>query len=203
MVLTTRFQQTKMNESNLIVLDCDDVISELRFELTKLLQQHTDQIVDHRDWIEHGSVPEQYNLGTFKDFESSMVEHDIIENANPDPNASYVIDTIRNKGYYVYILTARGWHPRGTEATEQWCAEHNLHVDDIVCVDISHCKSETLERLGPIKAFVDDNHRHVLNSMHLPIQYPIIMNRPWNVQASNHPYRIDELPELLDFVEDK
>lgn len=170
-------------KSKTVVFDCDDVLANLRDPLEGLVSEHIGKKVSWKDW-------NQYEIGKvygfdFKPICQMLVDRKTLENLKPDEAAAELIHWYRNRDYKVVVLTARGYHPRGREITQQWMIDNQLHVDDVVCIGLKENKRDYLSLMGYVENYIEDNHHHAEQAHGLPnVKEVYLLDRPWNQQIS-------------------
>jgi 5'(3')-deoxyribonucleotidase len=138
-----------------IAFDLDDCICRLAVPMNQALNLYTGKNIHWKDWTGH-NLETIYNI-TPKEFVDILIDGKVIERANPVPRIKEILDKVREKGYNIHIITARGWHPNGMTITEQWFKDYNLPYDSINIVPLGGSKADIMDRIGNINYLIDDN----------------------------------------------
>jgi 5'(3')-deoxyribonucleotidase len=140
---------------NNVAWDLDDTICNLRVPMMQALNLYTGKAIDWKDWSGH-NLEEIYEI-TSDEFVQILIDGNVIERANPVPRIKEVLDALKDKGFNIHIITARGWHPNGMAITEQWFNENKLPFDSINIVPLGGSKADIMDKIGNIKYLIDDN----------------------------------------------
>jgi phosphoserine phosphatase len=182
-------------KSKIAVFDCDDVLANLRDPLQDLVSEHLGRPVSWKEW-------DQYEIGKVYGFNFShvcqmLVERDTLAKLQADPYAKQLIDAYKQDGCKTVILTARGYHPTGKQITEQWVADNNLPIDEVICIPLGDEKRDYLKHMGNVQVYVEDNHNHAEQAHGLlNVKSVYLLDRPWNRDVTNVT-RVSCLSEIL------
>jgi hypothetical protein len=109
------------------------------------------------------------------------------------------------------LITARGWHPRGKEITEEWVSDYNLDIDELIVVEHDQSKTDVISGFNNIVFSIDDRIKHCREYMRTGrIQHVLVYDAPWNTHMTKHnPFvggddyhqRIFDLHEIIEHVE--
>lgn len=176
-----------------IVFDIDDVICNFR----ESLYQSFKAIGKDIHWTEWETYQHTKIYGYSKDEELflHMASHQVVEKAEIEQEVFDLFHRLKEQGYHIGLLTARGWHNQGYEITEQFVNKYNLPVDKIV-ISGQHLdkKSDHIPQFdGQIVAYIDDSIHHIQDFTDKSIP-AFLMNRPWNIKN-------EHLPRVLDLLE--
>ncbi|MDJ0862569.1 MAG: hypothetical protein QNJ82_10050 [Gammaproteobacteria bacterium] len=181
-----------------VVFDLDDVLANLRDHLMNMLVRQTGHGIHWNQWHEYelGSV---YQTTTER-IMGWVLEHRVLESASLEPHAQPAVRTARQLGHRIAVVTARGWHPRGVQLTEEWLVANGLDVDELHLVPAFGDKSNVLRKLGRVAYFVDDHVGHLYPARTLPeVCETLLIDRPWNRKDRQirRLFGLDEFVELL------
>jgi uncharacterized HAD superfamily protein len=110
-----------------------------------------------------------------------MRKYQVIENALIEDGVSELIYKLKADGYSIGFLTARSWHPKAYEVTQNFVKKYNLPVDKIVIANFKGKKTDYLNDFpGEIVGFLDDSTGHVEDFIATNISNSYLMDRPWN-----------------------
>ncbi len=187
-----------MNAQSYVAFDLDDVLANLRDHLMSMLWRQTGQEIHWNEW-------HQYELGSVYNTTTDVImdwvlEHRVLESASLEPHAQPAVRAAREAGYRVAVVTARGWHPRGQQLTEEWLNAHGLDIDELHLVSAFGDKSSVLRELGRVAYFVDDHVGHLYPARALPyVSETLLVDRPWNRQDRElrRLYGLEEFVNLL------
>lgn len=189
-----------------IILDLDDTLGDLKVRLQNIYRKKTGRTdIHYRDWLDFNSVNYGY---TFDDLTNFFIEDNSL--ALMRPHAGVVETTARLKelGYDIHIVTARGWHPDAEAQTDAWLKEHNITFDSVHIVPFGMCKEEMTRNIPNVEFFIDDRMDHCLamhNSGRIGSK-TLVFAQPWNQTqfeahtADDNLQRIEDIREILRFV---
>lgn len=191
-----------MSKPKYVVFDMDDVVAKMRIPMSEHFNEVSDRYIHHEDWhtldcIELYDVPFDAN---------DMINKRLIERCEPEDGAKETFDKLHEMGFKIAVATARGWHPKGAELTEEWLHTHGLHQDEIHVVELAGGLGKTsvfnnISEKGRITAFIDDQEKYLKQSFsHDAVEKTYAMNRPWNINATDFDHRVTTLSEFTDQV---
>ena len=181
-----------------IIFDVDDVLVNFRQSMSNACKT-INKDVHWTKWTSYKHA-EIYGFSSSAHVKTFMQEAEVLENAKVEPGVRNVLQLLRDRGYSIGLITARGWHPRGEIITSNMVKDNELAVDKII---LSHAhtdkKSEFINQFdGEIVAFLDDSPKHVMDFIeHGVTSY--LMHRPWNVDDIDLP-RVNTILQFLDCV---
>lgn len=177
-----------------IVFDVDDVIANFRESLHQSFK-NIGQDIHWENWKIYKHV-DIYNLKDEDVLKKHMFSYHVIEKSQIEEHVFNIFQRLKNKGYHIGLLTARGWHEDGLELTENFVKKHQLPVDKIV-ISGQHMdkKSSHIHVFdGEVVAYIDDSIHHIEDFIAQGI-HAFLLKRPWN--ESNH--ILPKVNSLLDF----
>lgn len=178
-----------------IVLDLDDVLANLRESLYQILTPATGVDLHWRYWT-HYDLEQHYAL--VKDYLNRiLIENQVLETCQPEPGAARATQALRQLGWRIAIVTARGWHPHADLISRDWLQTHGIVYDYLQVVPLGGNKLEALKPLSKVELAVDDHPDHVKRYVRANIP-ALLMDRPWNVDFPGE--RIYSLEAMVDHV---
>lgn len=171
---------------NLIILDVDGV----QANLVDVVEAHV---------LEKYGKPlnkDVFDLGLSQDeWEEIVTNKHLFESAKPYPGVKEVIDSLKEKGMYIWSITARRVP---TSTTILWMKKYNIYFDRLETRSNEE-RIELVKQERPL-LYVDDKFENVYKSCGF-VKYPIIVERPWNFLYNPKIIRIQSLSQLMDFLE--
>lgn len=163
--------------SKLAVFDCDDVLANLREVVLYRLGEMFNRPVLLNE-LTHWDLSKTFGQEVDVD---NMFSQIALEDIPVEPDASMITRCLKDSGYRIEIVTARGYHPHAAQRTLSWCKKHNLHIDKVHVVPLHGEKRSVLAQMGHIDLYVEDNHDHVEAAHGLDnVSQIYLMDRPWN-----------------------
>ncbi len=175
------------------IADLDDTLLNLKVPLMQALNLKTNKNIHWKDWDGH-NLEKLYGISR-TDFIDMMIESKVIERALPIPGVRESLQKIKDKGYEIHIITARGWHPNGMEITKQWLDENNYVYDTINIVKLGASKSDVMDTIKNARYIVDDNEDNC-NEVIARGYDAYLIEMPWHTNSTLK--RIKHIDELLD-----
>lgn len=139
---------------------------------------------DWRDWHTY-SFLHLYGISD-QDAQAALVKQGCLENAMPEPGALEAVRSLIGQGYKVEIWTARAWHPRGQQITEQWFEKWGSPNVTVRVCPYNSSKASLIRQTGiRPKLFVDDSLTQILSvQAESPETSCYVIDRPWNKTAA-------------------
>lgn len=181
-----------------IVFDVDDVICNFRESLHQSFKQLGKDI--HWSTWEIYKHVDIYQLNNEKELLDHMRDYQVIEKAIVEDLVKDLFERLKEKGYYIGLLTARGWHDQGQELTHNFVDKYKLLVDKVV-ISGQHMdkKSAHIDKFdGKVVAYIDDSIHHVADFNEQGV-LAFLLNRPWNIKNNELP-RVDNLLEFEQHI---
>lgn len=192
---------------NVCLVDLDDTLADFRTPMIEIVNRVTGK---DTKW-EGYDIPDDAGL-THAEFIDILIKEDIISKIGINDSSRKFLNDLHKLGYYTVLITARGWHPYGRALTQQWVAEHELDINELIVVDAHQSKTDVITKFGGDIVFsIDDRIKHCReysqsgNVDHV-LLYDAIWNSkflPWNTDWNGCDYeqRIYDLHEIIDHVE--
>ena len=181
-----------------IILDVDDVVLNFRQSLVESFRANGLDI-PWESWTNYHHV-KIYNLPDEQAFHQHLITAKVLEKADLEPGCHEALGAIKEHGYKIGLLTARGWHPEGYKITQDFVGQHGLPVDKIV-VSSGHLakKSDYLTQFdGVTHGYLDDSIHHVEDFRAKGINNSYLLDRPWNKHSLlARVYSLDEFSQKI------
>ncbi len=183
-----------------IIIDIDDTILDLAPSLVRVFNNLTGKNLTVKDWTSY-SVYELYGISR-EDYLAACTKENILHTAEPVTLAKEIIDRIKNKGYHIKFLTARGWHKDAHNITENWLINNGIYFDELHVVPFNKSKADYTIENWPntmFDAIIDDNAHHIQDFIDKKLALQVfLINQPWNKQYKKLDiFRIDHIVRVL------
>lgn len=177
------------------VFDLDDTLSNLKEAIMPVMIGKSGINIHWSEWKAH-NIDKTYGLTT-RQFFDMIVEYEIFENSIPLEGAIEVVNQFKENGYNIVIVTARGWHERGKEVSENWLQKNGIKFDEVFVTGLNQNKTEVLEHLNTVDFVVDDRYKNCLDFlMSGKVNRTFLVDSPWNrAEHQKHP-KIDRISNL-------
>lgn len=160
-----------------MAFDLDEVLGDFWGSLSPVLHDLFPNMPSVSELSDYNGVPAQLGM-TDDQFLALLIEHQVLEFEKPVKGAAEFLAGCREQGH-VQVVTARGFHPRARQITEEWLNRWEIPCDDLVITGPGQPKSEHLTR--NVSWFIDDAIHNVLDVKSSGrAQRTAIMVRPWN-----------------------
>jgi len=103
-----------------------------------------------------------------------------------EPDIELSTHLLKERGYKVYVITARTGHPIIREDTKHWLDQHNFVYDDIFHVE----DKGQLCKLMRIHVMLEDEAMQVGNLQRNKINV-VVPDQPWNQHIPDDPHHIE------------
>lgn len=180
------------------VFDLDDCLCRLRESLHSAIKKTTGMDIH---WTEWNSYDLSSVYGTSSDLLlQAFIKGEALENAEMEPDAKNIIGLAKEAGHRTVILTARAWHPKGSELTENLLKSSSVIPDELIVIPLGVSKADFLSKLGKVSAVLDDHADHLDAFKAAGVNRTFLMTRPWNERRHGHE-RVNSLKELAGKME--
>jgi uncharacterized HAD superfamily protein len=182
-------------------IDIDDVLAKFAPKMHACLNSRYPGIkpVSEWDtffWSEINGIP-------YDSFIQHIIEDDLLTTCEAIPSAVRAMNTIRDSGHQIVLITSRGYHPRAYELTHAWLTRNNIPFDDLVIVPAKHTKAQATIGKYP-KGFmymIDDNADNLDDMKEAGlVTNTILIDQPWNQSRKDYKAGISRFQTLSDFV---
>lgn len=187
-----------------IVLDCDDVLINLRVSLFKAIEKEYGVDISNTPSYDLHNM-----LGiNIKQFFECLLKHKAVETSFLDLGVMQSIDYMKQH-YNLVMVSARGWHPKAEELTRETLNSCDIELDDYIFLKPGQEKFKVIhERLGKCYLIIDDHYNHCYQALLSgAVTKAIIPRRPWNsiqeiVHASKYPDKISFVDTMYEVSSD-
>lgn len=160
-----------------IVLDLDDVLANLREALFQSLSKATGIQKHWRDWP-HYNLTQHFGMEKTA-LEALLVSEQVMENCLPEPDAVSVTRTLREQGFRLAVVTARGWHDDAHALTADWLQRHDIGYDHLRVVAPGGDKVSVLGEFERVLLAVDDHPSNIRRYSAAGVP-SLMVDMPWN-----------------------
>lgn len=180
------------------ICDLDDCLSDSRTPIMESLNASTGKNIHWNEW-------HTYDLATTygikpKEMFKSLLESNFIETTIADPDAVELIRKLKAAGYYIIIITARGWHENAFTITEKWLRDNNIPFDELHVTTFNEPKSIKVLHFKNIDIAIDDAYHNILDYESTgKVKHSILMHQPWNKNIK-HDKRIYKMTDAMDYI---
>lgn len=181
------------------ILDIDDTLANLRDPLMVALNEYTGKDIHWNDWDAY-NLAEIYGMD-ISDFYACLTDSDVLRKTKPLEHSAQFCQYLINNNYLVLMVTARGWHPQGTDITQQWLEKYKIPYHDLYVTKYNESKYKAIEKYGAIDLAVDDSFKHIEDYKQSGmVKHPVLFHNPWN---KNHEYDkvIHNIMQAVQYVE--
>lgn len=178
------FQRTLPDEGQPIaVVDIDDVV----YPCTRVLLNHLNE--RYKKQVSMDAITRLRIEEHFPELEDPFLQYlingfsDYMDNASAYSYAKPVIELLKDHGFYVLFVTARGFHPEGYRYSHTFLKDSDIHFDCLATVRIGQSKLDfVLDHFGyDVHLLVEDSASVISEFKEYDSSVRIIKaNRPWN-----------------------
>lgn len=196
-------------KQNVCVVDLDDTLGDLKEPMMQALNRVTGKNIHWSEWNRF-DVSNIYGL-TDTEMLSVLEGEYVLEQVIIHDSSYKFLNDLHGLGYYTVLVTARGWHPKGKEITEQWVSDHSLDIDELIVVGVDQSKTDVIDKFDNIVFSIDDRIKHCREYTQCgKIQHVLLYDTPWNAHMSRwNPYwfgydydeRIYDLHEIIEHID--
>lgn len=161
------------------VFDLDDVIGGFNVELCKHLSTVTGKNCND-DWMTWDQYEIDHLYPQITDFHQvflDMEANGAIGSIKPLAPAMSLMRQMVEDGWYITILTARGWMSDSEGVTRKWLVDNNVPFDDLIVSPYRVSKSELIPRGADL--YFDDNAQHIVDCAPHVVR-AVLIDKPWN-----------------------
>lgn len=185
------------------VIDLDDTLSGLRYPLMDTMNRLKNKNIHWEKW---GVLDIEQLYGITNDeFLLIAGENFLLERSQPHPEAREFMYKLHNAGLETTILTARGWHPRAKEMTQNWLNLYDIPHTQIVVCNLECTKADYIRHMDNVLFTIDDSPRHCNGYSTMELnrpEYVFVYDMPWNItNLESDVIRIKNLEEISNHIE--
>jgi uncharacterized HAD superfamily protein len=182
-----------------IILDADDTLLDLKYPMCEKLNKYTGRSISCDQWNSF-NITDIYGGLDIEDFYSLIINEKLLVNAVPYEGSKATLETLKEKGYKIVIISSRAYHPEAYEVTKQWFDEHELPYDRIHISGNGIKKSIYSNIYDNIVLTVDDNLENCEDfNNNCKVENVLLMNQPWNAQNQSF-QRVSTIQEILNYL---
>lgn len=177
------------------VLDLDDTLIDLIQSMTYAFNK---EIIGKSHWTEFHDLVEEYDIH-HEEFKRIALKHEVAAMAQPYLFAKSFLYDLKNLGYYIAIVTARGGFMENPyEFTADYLKKHNMIYDELIVTQFGENKVDSLGQFDTIDLAVDDNIGNCIDFIKSgKIQYIFLPALPWNKKHPDGMIRIHNLYQVF------
>ena len=198
LVLLTTTGRTVTLVVMVIILDLDDVLANLRESLYQVMRDATGIDLHWQQW-RHYDLCKHFNIAK-QPLEDILMRTQALEGCQPEPDAIAMTAKLRQLGYKLHIITARGWHPTAEQLTSDWLQRHGVHYDALDVVPLGGNKLDVLPPADEIRFAVDDHPNNIRRYEDNAIP-TLMVEMPWNAEYRGQTQRINSLNAVIAHAE--
>lgn len=187
--------------SPIAILDLDDTISDLRQNLMETVAVLKGKNVHWKDW-DILSMEHIYGI-TNDEFLEIALHTNMLERSLPHLWAARFTEELVARGYEIHILTARSWHPRGTEITRHWLGLWGIQYHKLTLCGLEYDKANYIRDMDNVAFTLDDSLRHCNSYARMQENRPeqvFVYDMPWNTTADPSAIRVKDYWEVLQHI---
>lgn len=193
--------------------DVDEVLANLRDGLARQMTTRFGKDLDWRQWHDYSFFLPHMSQ---QEFYGMIMEDRLLEQCQPEPGAVGFLNSLKQAGFNIALITSRGFHPNAHSLTKDWLETHEFDVDFLHVVPHGQGKSDVVLGLPNVLAYVDDYLGHLddidvrikamksskssFGSMIAADPLLCVMDRPWNQHDVNGHRRVRSVSEFHDIV---
>lgn len=187
-----------------IILDCDDVIVDMKNVLIPALNKATGknvQIHEQTDFNLRINFPEL----SYDEILDIIVKAECFTTVEVLNGAKEGIDMLKDFGFNLHVVTSRGYHPEALKLTREHLLDNNIKVDSINIVNFGQSKSEVYSKIAKHFEFIVDDHVENLYNAEKSgiVSNGVFITQPWNIKFENDKknHRFDCLTQFAETVQ--
>ncbi|MDK9790689.1 hypothetical protein [Vibrio sp. D431a] len=185
-----------------ILCDLDDVIGAFGEYISSRLSARTGIKKTIEDYLTYEF--NKYHEASYEDFLDEVVCSEAFKRIQPTDGALEGLRILKELGYTIRIVTARGAFVNSYQETLSWLKYHTPHFDSLDVVDPSkESKSDIYKKYADegIASLIDDATHNLVDAIESGIVYrPVCITRPWNVQDNRFVDGINRFSDLFSFA---
>lgn len=192
-------------KKDIIVIDCDDVIVDLKKVLVEAFNREYGLSMTGEEWNDY-NLSKMFNID-MKDVIDVFHKYDIMNETKVFDYSVEAIEKMIDMGFKPVCLTARGWHSDAEEITKNYFEEHRIPVESIIILPDGINKGQYIQQEGvKAHAFIDDNFGHAKSVAETKMVKDVYLrNETWNSDACfnglDNIQRVDTLMDVTNIIE--
>lgn len=183
------------------ILDLDDTLANMKVHIHRILTEFRSDTPCHTEWNVFG-VERRMGI-SWEDIQQRIIDQDVLSQMIPHDGAVSFTHGLKNLGYDVMVMTARGWHPDAYKITSRWLQKYGFNVDELNIVPITACKSDVINKCQRARdgvLFLDDRHEHckaVIDNTN--VKNVLLFEQPWNTGIDGIK-RVNNYSQIINII---
>jgi uncharacterized HAD superfamily protein len=164
------------------MLDIDDTLGDMAsWFQNELRRRYKDESITFEDWTRDFGRSSSLPALTSEAIGDIIIEGNGLTDMKPREGLLELNAALQEKGYYVVLVTARGWHPEARKVTQEWMERIGFHYDELIVCPLDKCKEEATKMFKKVEIFMDDRFDHCLSMAESGrVVKSLVMDQPWN-----------------------
>lgn len=185
-----------------IVIDVDEVIAHIGPVLERIFNDHTGLNVSRHDWSDY-NLDDNYPGLTQQDVCRLIEQEEVYQQLEPIDGSIEAFTRLRNIGYRIHLVTARGFHPQARRLTLDWLNDHGYEYNSLSVTKHGEKKSDAYSQLSDSFGYMVDDHLDNLKDASESgiVQERVVITMPWNVNDTSYVDGINRFDNILKFCE--
>lgn len=195
--------------NKVLIFDLDDCFVNTKTRIQNIYRKYLGRKdIHYRDWTDI-NLEDRYDVSWDK-LKELMIEDNTFQLVRPHLGASEITKYVKNQGYYIVFVTARGWHPDAKAETEKYLKDNDFVYDELIITELNQSKEEATRHLSNIVLFVEDNFDNALEFANSKrADKTILYRQNWNKfryketvteEQKNEFILVDDIREVLRFI---
>lgn len=182
----------------LVMFDIDDTVADFSTTASQLLKYHFGNPLEFNDT----PLRQQFKVNgcwqwglSHEEFQDFIIETQMLEQLQPFPDASHVVNKLYDVANEIIFCTARNFHPKANKITMDWLEQHGFAYDKLWIVD------KAVDKKDPAKdcyMIVDDNPKALPDHMNRKTAKRFLIDDFYNkryIVSESH-----SLSDVCDFI---
>lgn len=194
------YKNNEGKTSRSIILDFDDVIGDMSMIVEETLTHHTGQHKCRHTWdVYH--IDAHFPI-TQEEFLQVIIDKQIYERMEPIPGSVEAVNILKDKGYFIDIVTARGAHPAALQVTKRWLDQHDVWWDSLSIIKFGESKSKVYQDIAPsFEYIVDDHLKNIDDAIQSGlVKTPVVITKAWNASDTRFVQGVNRFRDLKEFA---
>lgn len=151
------------SKDKIALFDLDDTLIDLKEALWMALK------LEYGDKVPHWSLWHSHNANdiigiSLEELKEVCIKHEVFKIIKPNLFAPYLLKDLKDLGYHIVILTARGgFVPDPETETIAYLEKHDMLYDDLIITHHGENKSEALDGYDKIDFAIDDQEQNCID----------------------------------------
>ncbi len=181
------------------VVDIDDVLADFAGHVADCLNQETGTRVSKQDYTSFDFC-EPHGISR-EHFAGMLIRKQVFRHLQPLDGALEGLSLLREKGFDIHLVTARGSTPNAAAHTLEWLKKHQATFDTLDLVPHLGKKSDIYKRYGDHHFLIDDGLHNLKDAHAANVElHPICHDQPWNQHDQEYEFGVNRVSSLLDLA---